>query len=122
MHHLPPPSRHLDRLPWLGICLCIGALLSIKLGQDAFWDTKNYHLYNAWAFLNHRYARDIAPASMQSYFNPLLDVAYFLLSTGPLAHWLRMLAAVQGLWFGALCYMMLRITFRLAHYQHRKPH
>jgi len=121
MNDSPGSPSRLDKLPWLGICLCIGALLSIKLGQDAFWDTKNYHLYNAWALLNHRYAQDIAPASMQSYFNPLLDLPYFLLSTGLLAHWPRTLAATQGLWFGALCYIALRIAFRLAQYQNRKP-
>ena len=112
----------LDKLPWLGVCLSVGALLSIKLKQDAFYDTKNYHLYNAWALISGRYKHDIEPASKQSYFNPLLDLPYFLLSTGPLQHWPRTLAAVQGLWFGALCFMVLRIAFRLAEYQGRKPH
>lgn len=112
----------LDKLPGLIICLSLGALLAVMLRQDATWDMKNYHLYNAWALLNDRYGRDIVPASMQSYFNPLLDLPYFLLSTGPLEHWPRALASAQGLWFGALCFMVLRIAFRLAEYQHRKPH
>ncbi|GLQ89561.1 hypothetical protein [Dyella flagellata] len=121
--NLSPTSKwSLDKQPWLGICLTVGALLSIKLKQDASWDLKNYHLYNAWALLNDRYARDLVPASMQSYFNPLLDLPYYLLSTGPLEQWPRLLAAVQGLWFGALCYVVLRIAFRLAEYQGRKPH
>jgi hypothetical protein len=49
-------------------------LLSVMHGQDACWDLRNYHLYNAYAFIHGRIGWDIAPAMMQSYFNPLLDV------------------------------------------------
>jgi hypothetical protein len=111
---------HARNLLWLSICFCIGAALSLKLGQDAFWDTKNYHLYNAWALLHDRNTHDIAAASMQSYFNPLPDVLYFELGTGPLSHWPRVLAALQGWSFGALLYVTVLIAFRLAKLQRRK--
>ena len=55
------------------------ALLSLLRGQDANWDLRNYHVYNAWALLEGRLGIDLAPAQMQSYFAPLLDVPYFLL-------------------------------------------
>lgn len=55
----------------------ICGFLSIMQGQDASWDLQNYHLYNAYAFLNDRLNFDLAPAGMQSYFNPFLDVVYF---------------------------------------------
>ncbi len=55
-----------------------GALLALLLGQDANWDLRNYHLYNAYALLGDRMALDLAPAQMQSYFLPLLDVPYYL--------------------------------------------
>jgi hypothetical protein len=55
------------------------ALLSLLRGQDANWDLRNYHIYNAWALLEGRLGIDLAPAQMQSYFVPLLDVPYFLL-------------------------------------------
>lgn len=55
-------------------------ILSYVLGQDSSWDLRNYHLYNAYAFLNGRLTVDLAPAQMQSYFNPLLDVPYFVAS------------------------------------------
>ena len=55
------------------------ALLSLLRGQDANWDLRNYHVHNAWALLEGRVGLDLAPAQMQSYFVPLLDVPYFLL-------------------------------------------
>jgi hypothetical protein len=55
----------------------IFALLSVVLGQDSGWDLRNYHLYNGYAFLNHRLELDLAPAGMQTYFNPLIDALYF---------------------------------------------
>lgn len=113
-------GRYTRHLWLLGICLCVGAALSLKLGQDAFWDTKNYHLYNAWMLLHGRNTHDIAAASMQSYFNPLPDLLYFALGTGPLSHWPRVLAAVQGWSFGALLYVMLLICFKLAELEQRK--
>ena len=52
-------------------------LYSVKLGQDMNWDLLNYHLYNSYAYLNNRLSLDLAPAGIQTYFNPFLDVAYF---------------------------------------------
>lgn len=101
-------------------CLALGAALSVHARQDAFWDTKNYHLYNAWALLNDRYARDITAAGMQSYFNPLADLPYFILATGPLSHWPRVLAALQGMWFGALLFVLFGIATTLARLQQRR--
>ncbi|WP_411178716.1 hypothetical protein [Paraburkholderia gardini] len=54
---------------------------SLWLGQDQNGDQFNYHLYNAFAFLNGKLDIDLAPAGMQSYFNPLLDVATYFLYT-----------------------------------------
>ena len=62
----------------LAVSLLCG-LLSLLRGQDANWDLRNYHVYNAWALLEGRLGIDLAPAQMQSYFVPLLDVPYFLL-------------------------------------------
>ena len=63
------------------ICLIfvpfVFGIYSILLGQDTNWDLLNYHLYNPFAFLNNRINFDLAPAGLQTYFNPFLDVAYF---------------------------------------------
>jgi len=76
------------------------ALVSLLRGQDANWDLRNYHVHNAWALLQGRLGIDLAPAQMQSYFVPLLDVPYFLLvqhAPAPLAGLL--LGLLHGLAF-----------------------
>ncbi|MGT2506805.1 hypothetical protein [Cupriavidus basilensis] len=55
-------------------------LFSLALGQDRNWDLLNYHLYNPYALLKGRIGTDLAPAQMQSYFNPLLDIPYWLMT------------------------------------------
>ncbi len=60
----------------------LGGLLSLLLGQDANWDLRNYHLYNGYAALHGRLGVDLAPAQLQSYFNPLLDVLHYALMSG----------------------------------------
>lgn len=56
-------------------------LWSVLLGPDANYDLYNYHLYNAFAFLNDKLRIDFAPAGSQTYFNPSLDIGYYLLNT-----------------------------------------
>jgi Glycosyltransferase family 87 len=68
----------LRRAAWLVPLLC--GLLSVLLGQDNGWDMRNYHLYNPFAVLNGRIGFDLAPGQWQSYFNPTLDVPYYLLT------------------------------------------
>lgn len=102
------PERH----PWLALaaCLVAGALVSVCVGQDASWDLKNYHLYNAWAWWHDRSGVDLAPAGLQSFFNPILDLPYAALALGPLRHWPRILAALQGLYAGAVIYLVWAIV------------
>jgi hypothetical protein len=57
---------------------CLFGLFSLLLGADANWDLYNYHLYNPFAWLHGKLQTDLAPAGMQSYFNPMLDVAYYV--------------------------------------------
>lgn len=52
--------------------------VSLLLGADTNWDLQNYHLYNAYAFLNEKLDIDLAAAGFQTYFNPMLDVPYYL--------------------------------------------
>ncbi|MDR5855188.1 hypothetical protein P9239_07920 [Caballeronia sp. LZ062] len=70
--------QSLTRASWI-VPLVFG-LFSMAQGADANWDLRNYHLYNAFAFLTGRLSTDLAPAGMQSYFNPLLDVPYYLMT------------------------------------------
>jgi hypothetical protein len=68
------------------VALTCGAWSVIR-GQDMNWDLLNYHLYNPYAFLNDRIQLDLAPAGAQTYFSPMLDIAYFkaIWSLGPKA-------------------------------------
>jgi hypothetical protein len=76
----------------------IAAVASMILGQDLNWDLQNYHLYNPYAFLNERLGQDLMPAGQQSYFNPFLDVIFFVsyASLGPLLTG-ALLGFLQGL-------------------------
>jgi len=47
-----------------------GAIWSVAAGQDVNWDWQNYHDYGVWALFNDRHTIDVAPASLQTYFNP----------------------------------------------------
>lgn len=67
---------------WTGLAISLLVALtfgfwSLTLGQDTNWDLLNYHLYNPYAFLNDRIEFDLAPAGVQTYFSPVLDIVYF---------------------------------------------
>ncbi|MGF6273619.1 hypothetical protein ABIB38_001993 [Massilia sp. UYP11] len=86
-------------------------LLSVAMGQDSNWDLKNYHWYNPYALLNDRLDLDMAPGQWQSYFNPLIDVPYYLLSItlpGPVVGFL--MGYVHGLNFVLVMAIARRIV------------
>lgn len=68
--------------PVILVCamLFFGAL-SVSFGQDVNWDWANYHYYNPYALLNGRVDFDYAPAQVQSYLNPLIDLPFYYLVT-----------------------------------------
>ncbi len=70
---------HLNK--WWPVAICAGLTLLavLHLGQDRNWDLANYHLYNPHALLGGRYGFDIAPAQLQTWHNPMLDVPLYLL-------------------------------------------
>jgi len=75
--------------------LAAGALSVFALGQDANWDLQNYHFYNAWAFVHQRLAWDIAPAQLQTFHNPLIELPFFWMVN---ADWPpRLISFVMGL-------------------------
>lgn len=92
------------------ICLLIGCSVSVVLGQDANWDLKNYHLYNAYSYLNNRLEVDALAAGIQTYFHPLLDIPYYWLSTFVLFDYPRILAFVAGIPYGFLIFLVLWIS------------
>jgi len=82
---------------FLGAAVLAYAVFVVSLGKDMSWDFRNYHWYIPYAFLHGRLNFDIAVAHQASYYNPLVDVPFYLLATHVPA-WLALgtLGAVQG--------------------------
>lgn len=110
---LPPPGDPARN--WAVGLLCAWpvfyGLLALWLGADASWDLRNYHWYNAWAYLTGR--DDFLPSQSQFFLNPWLDVPFYLLATHlPLKLVYFLLGFVQGLNFPLLfmlCWLVLII-------------
>jgi len=109
-----------DALPaWLwaalfGLAPLAGGLGALVLGKDFSWDFRNYHYYNAHAFLVGRSGIDIAPAQLQSFYNPVLDLPmYALVRTLPAPLVGFSLGAVQALNF-SLVFLLFRRVSRIA--------
>ena len=98
-------------------------LVSVWLGADQNYDLRNYHLYNAYAFLTGRVGVDMAPPGLQSYFNPLLDLPYYYMSQ----HWPpRLVGFVMGYVHGLNFVLLLSIARSVlpalpTHDRHRLP-
>lgn len=95
------------------LSLIAGGLTSTLLGQDANWDLKNYHLYNAWSFLNNRMQIDLFAAGIQTYFNPLLDLPYYLLAIEWFPEMPRLVAFFMGFPFGILIFLLILLFWKL---------
>jgi len=104
-----PPTGG-PRLVALVLCLVGGGLVSIALGTDTNWDLRNYHLYVPHALLQGRMFFDVAPAQLQSFFNPLLHLPHHLLFFA-LMDRPRLFAFAMGLPAGLLAFLMLRIAW-----------
>ncbi|WP_182419990.1 hypothetical protein [Bartonella sp. HY038] len=52
---------------------------SLSRGVDVNWDLRNYHLYSVYALFNNRMFVDVAPAHLQTWFNPFVQIFnYFI--------------------------------------------
>ncbi len=73
-------------------------LAALALGMDANWDLRNYHYYNAYAFLNGREDFDMLAAQANTFFNPALDLPFYLATQAWPARVVGfLLGTVQGL-------------------------
>ena len=81
-------STALDQVWAIGLAIILPLLAMSFRGVDANWDLRNYHLYDPHAWLTGRSAIDIAPAQIQGFHNPLLDVPlYLIVHSGAAARW-----------------------------------
>jgi hypothetical protein len=82
------------------------ALFNLLLGKDANWDFLNYRYYNPFAFLQGRLAIDVAVAHHASYYNPLVDLPFYLAARAFSARTAGfLLAFMQGLNFVPLFWL-----------------
>jgi len=63
---------------WAIIYFVALGIISVILGQDVSWDLRNYHFYNPYMLLTGRFKYDVLPAQIQTFFNPLIDVPFFV--------------------------------------------
>lgn len=80
--------------------LLLSGCLSIFFGKDLNWDLTNYHYYDPYALLHHRYNLDYWPASIQTFLNPLIDLPfYFMINHFPPLLTGFLMGAIHGLNF-----------------------
>jgi hypothetical protein len=92
------------------VLMTLSGLGSLWLGQDLNVDLQNYHFWNGYSFLTGR-TRDIAPAAMWSFFNPVMDgFHYWGMSHLPARVFGFLIGAVHGL-NPALVYLIARALF-----------
>src|SRR4051812_48590552 len=93
----PSLALNAKELLFLGLVILFWGAFVIVLGKDTSWDFRNYHWYAPYAFLNGRMAMDVAVAHQASYYNPFLDIPFYLLASHTHA-WIALgaLGMVQG--------------------------
>jgi hypothetical protein len=87
--------------------LALFAAISVLKGQDNNFDLRNYHRYVAYAWFHDRLSLDLAPAGMESYFNPTLDLPVYWLGERISA---PVVAALIGAWQALIFVFTLLIT------------
>lgn len=95
---------------WCASLMCLCGFVSVNSGVDANWDLQNYHLFLPYQSLNGDYLYHIAPAQLQSYFNPLLDMYFYALIKSFNAH-PRLIAFLMGIPQGINLWLISLMTW-----------
>jgi hypothetical protein len=83
---------------------------TIRAGKGISWDQKNYHFYNAYAWLAGRMDYNLTPAGQHSWLSPFLYLPqYWLINHASPVRASAIFAAAVGLNF-ALVYALARLT------------
>lgn len=82
----------IGNLPWLlvGLVGLAAFIWSYHRGPDQNWDLDGYHYFLGYSLFHWRFARDLAPAEMQSFYHPLpcaLVYAVFTYLPFPFGAW-----------------------------------
>jgi hypothetical protein len=89
----------------------LSVVRSLQLGQDANWDLKNYHFYNAFALVRGRFDLDLAPAMSQTYSNPILDLPFYGLVAAGLNP--RLVAVLMAMPYAAAAFFASKIAWQI---------
>lgn len=101
-------SRYMGQGCLLFIFMVLCGLYAWHLGQDCNYDLRNYHWYNAYSFIHHRFDIDIAAAGKGTYNNPVLDlINYFIIQSMPNA---QASEFALGALHGIAVYFLLKIA------------
>lgn len=87
----------------------IAVVISVINKFDFRWDFTNYHYYNPFAFFYNRLNFDIVPGSVNTFFNPLIDIPLYLM-VKYFNDNLNLIFAFQGMWFGLLLFVFYKIV------------
>lgn len=108
-------KNHLSLFANISILLfliLISGTISVFSGLTIDWDFLNYHLYNPYAFLTGRIFTDLAPCGIHSFFNPILDIPYYLMFKNFFnTQWV--ITFFQGSYFGILTFILFKINLFL---------
>ena len=63
------------------LSLSVTMFYALHKGQDVNWDQRNYHIAIPFLLLHGTYWSSIAPAGIQSWFNPLILIPQYLAIT-----------------------------------------
>jgi len=86
------------------LAMLVCGLISLYFGKDLSWDLANYHYYNPYALLQHRWGWDFWPASfLQQYLSPTMDLlTYFSITHLSSVLTTFLLGAIHGINFWLL--------------------
>ena len=108
---VPGSGPRLRRWLVLALAIALAGAASIALRQDSSWDLQNYHYYNAWAFVHRRFGLDWAPAQLQSFYSPFLDLPFYALVAADVPA--RLIAFLLAVPTGIAWYFSARVAFRM---------
>ena len=104
--------RRVVLIMFMAVPLLFGGI-ALVLGQDSNWDLRNYHWYDAYALLHGRLGQDMGAAQIPTFYNPTLDIPFFLAANVlPARIFSFLLGALQGCNFIPL-YLLAAATMRL---------
>lgn len=103
------------------ILFLLCGLYSVEIGVDGTMELLFYHYWNGYSFVTRRYLEnlDFAFCGVQSYFNPLFDAGFYILSKW-LNNFPRLFLFLQGFFPACSLFFLYKIVAQLILYKKYK--